>query len=142
MKYELTNMQSFLNEEHSYFSKKFRKYPSYWLSLILIIGLAVGLLTTSIICNTFTLVQQNIMLSVGLLLCVFIVLFIGIPATLRLILNCFFRIREREKNSGLKNLPLSYIPPPPNSPAPRWALKSFRETMAQPGTRLSSRTSP
>jgi hypothetical protein len=32
--------------------------------------------------------------------------------------------------TGIKNLPLSYIPPPPNSPPPRWPLKSFRKTMA------------
>jgi hypothetical protein len=68
--------------------------------------------------------------------------FVVVPICMRLILNCLFKVRRI--GTGLKNLPLSYRssvqPAPPNSPAPRWALKSFRETMAKPETRLSSRT--
>lgn len=130
-------MQAFLNEEHTYLSRKFKKYTSYWIGSFLFVSLSVGLLTTSILCDTLTHLQQSIMLEIGLLLCIFIVVFIILPAILRLVLNCLFK--RRPISTGVKNLPLSYKPPP-NSPAPRWALKSFRQTMAEPGTHLSSKT--
>lgn len=120
-------MQKCLNEEHAYLSRKFKKYTSWWIGTFLFVGLSVGLLTASILCDTLTYLQQSVMLEIGLMLCIFIVLFIIFPLIIRLILNCFFRTRCRD--SGLKNLPLSYRPSPPSSRAPKWALKSFRETM-------------
>lgn len=134
-------MQTFLNEEHAHFSREF-KHPAWLLGLIVFTGGSVAMVATAFLCGTLTYLQQSILLQIGLIFCVFLAVFIGIPFIMRLVLNIIFRTR-RIQSSGLKNLPLSYrprsTPPPPNSPAPRWALKSFRETMAQRGTLPSLR---
>jgi hypothetical protein len=133
----MRTLQKFLNEEHAHFSRLFRK-PLWGLALFVFVAGSVAMATTGILCTTLTYLQQSVLMELGLIFCCFITLFIVCPLCMRLTLNCLFRVRRL--STGVKNLPLGYIPPPPNSPAPRWALKSFRETMAQPGTRLSSRT--
>ena len=133
----MRTLQKFLNEEHAHFSRLFRK-PLWALALFVFIAGSVAMATTGILCTTLTYLQQSVLMELGLIFCCFITLFIVCPLCMRLTLNCLFRVRHL--STGVKNLPLGYIPPPPNSPAPRWALKSFRETMAQPGTRLSLRT--
>ena len=135
-------MQKFLNKEHACFIQFFRN-PLWALALFIFLAASVSMTATVFLCDTLTYLQQSILLQLGIISCLFIAVFLVIPICMRLILNCLFKVRRI--GTGLKNLPLSYNihlqkPAPPNSPAPRWALKSFRQTMAQPGTRLSSKT--
>lgn len=120
-------MQRFLNEEHAYFSREF-KHPLWLVGLIMFTVGSVAMVVTAFLCDTLTYLQQSILLQIGLIFCVFLAVFIGVPFIMRLVLNMIFRTRPIQ-SSGLKNLPLHYTPPPPNSPPPSWALKSFRETM-------------
>ena len=135
-------MQKFLNKEHTYFIQFFRN-PLWALALFIFIAASVSMVAIVFLYDTLTYLQQSILLQLGIIACLFIGVFLVIPVCMRLILNCLFKVRRI--GTGLKNLPLSYNiqsqkPAPPNSPAPRWALKSFRETMAQPRIHLSSRT--
>jgi hypothetical protein len=134
-------MQKFLNEEHARYSRLFRK-PVWALALFVLVSASVSMAATGILCTTLTSLEQILLLEFGLIFSCFLAVFVVVPICMRLILNCLFKVRRI--GTGLKNLPLSYRssvqPAPPNSPAPRWALKSFRETMAKPETRLSSRT--
>ena len=119
-------MQKFLNEEHRHFSQLLRN-PWRALALFVFTVASVAMVIIAFLCDTLTLLQQNILLELGLLFCCFLVVFLIIPSIMRLVLNIVFKTRSL--GTGVKNLPLGYIPPPPNSPAPRWALKSFRETI-------------
>jgi len=129
-------MQKFLNEQHILFSNDMRK-PICQLALFLFIAASITMTVVAILSTNLSLLGQNILLGIGIICCCFIIIVLGVPFIMRLVLNCLFRTRPIR--TGIKNLPLSYIPPPPNSPAPRWALKSFRETMAQRGTPPSLR---
>lgn len=120
-------MQKFLNEEHDHFLRVFRK-PIWGLVLFLFVTGSVGMTVAGILSTSLSYLEQTIFLELGLISCFFLVLFVVIPFIMRLVLNCLFRTRSI-KATGIKNLPLGYIPPPPGK-APRWALKSFRETMA------------
>ena len=119
-------MQKFLNEEHARYSRLFRK-PVWALALFVLVSASVSMAATGILCTTLTSLEQILLLEFGLILCCFLAVFVVVPICMRLILNILFKVRRI--GTGLKNLPLGYIPPAPNSPAPRWALKSFRETM-------------
>ena len=129
-------MQKFLNEEHRHFSREF-KHPLWLVGLLVFTGGSVAMVVTAFLCDTLTYLQESILLQIGLIFCVFLAVFVVTPYIMRVILNSLFKTRRL--STGLKNLPLHYSPPPPNSPPPRWALKSFRETMAEQGTRPALR---
>jgi hypothetical protein len=124
-------MQKFLNEEHARYSHLFRK-PVWSLALFVLISASVSMVVIGILCTTLTSLEQIILLELGLISCCFLTVFLVVPICMRLILNYLFKVRQI--GTGLKNLPLSYRssvqPAPPNSPRPRWALKSSRKTRA------------
>ena len=128
----MSKMQKFLNEEYTSFSRIFRK-PAWGVALCIFVAASVGMAAVGIFCPGLTYLQQSILMELGLIFCCFLTAFGLIPLCMRFVLNSIFKIK-RIKSTGVKNLPLGYRPyqnpPPPNSPAPRWALKSFRETMA------------
>lgn len=125
MKLSLTEMQTCLNEEAAHFNRQYRKYPSLWILSFLYIGFGVALLTLAIQCNTSfscTYTQQNIMLSLGLMMLVSLVIFVILPNIIRVFLNCLF---ERPKIGPVKKMsPLSLVGSPRTSRNP---MKSFRE---------------
>ena len=118
-------MQKFLNEEHARYSQLFRK-PVWAAALFVFVSASVSMAATGILCTTLTSLQQIILLEFGLIFSCFIAVFIVVPICMRLILNCLFKVRRI--GGGLKNLPLSYRSS--KKPAPRWALKSSRKTLA------------
>ncbi len=118
-------MQKFLNEEHARYSRLFRK-PVWAMALFVLVSASVSMAATGILCTTLTSLEQILLLEFGLIFSCFLAVFVVVPICMRLILNCLFKVRRI--GTGLKNLPLSYRSP--QKPAPRWALKSFRETVA------------
>jgi len=123
-----SKMQKFLNEEHEYFSRKFRKYTSWWVCSFLILSICIGFTTAAIVSDRLTSLQQTVFLQIGILLSFFVVVLVILPSVLRVILNCIFKVTSKRKGI-IKNSPLSLIPSSPNSLRPKLALKSFRQTM-------------
>ena len=134
-------MQQCLNEDATYFYNKFKKYPPLLLLVILFIATGVALFTVSLLCNyrfPCTDIQQNYTLMFGLNICILVTTFIGIPFTLRLILNCIWQKEEvlpvitrtplsSRPPSRPRSRSNSREPPPPKGPVPKHGMLSFKE---------------
>jgi hypothetical protein len=128
-------MQTFLNEEASHFSKQFRKYPVLWVIMFLWVAVPVILIPLAFFCNTTytcSYNEENALISIGLMAGMSFLIFVIIPNTFRIFLNCLFTKPVESKNVRVKiNSPLNSIqkeiPDPPKGPYPTHALKSFRE---------------
>ena len=120
-------MQACLNNQDKCITSNLKKYPSLLVAMAAIAMIGIGLLTLSILCNTSfscTYEQRDIMLFVGLNMCIWMLVLYIIPTCMRLILNSIYK---EKKSSSRRNYPLSYVAPPRSRP-PRSAMRSFRKT--------------
>jgi hypothetical protein len=134
-------MQKCLNEDATHFYKKFMKYPFIFVLLILFIVSGIFILTVSILCKVkfpCTDDQQNYSLYFGLNMCIFTTVFIILPCSLRLILNCIWYDHDElpvivrtplssRIPSPVRSRSNSREPPSPKGRIPKHASKSFRE---------------
>lgn len=135
-------MQKCLNEDATYFYKKFKKHP--WIAVIILVFVLSGIatLTVSLLCNVkfpCTYDQQNYALFFGMNMCLVSTIFIVIPCLITYILNCIYYDTIKEpvlpvtRRSPLSSRPRSRsnsrekIPPSPRGPSPNHASKSFKE---------------
>jgi hypothetical protein len=120
-------MQACLNNQDRYIISNLKKYPSLLVAMVAIAMIGIGLLTLSILCNTSfscTYQERDIMLFVGLNMCIWMLVLYIIPTCLRILLNSIYK---EKKSSSRRNYPLSYVPPPRGTP-PRSAMRSFRQS--------------
>ena len=136
-------MQKCLNEDASYFYKKFTKHP--WILLLILIFIlgGISMLTVSILCNVkFPCPDrgQDYMLTIGLNICLIVFVFIGLPCIIRFILNCIWKNEEPElpvivrtrsplssRQSPSRSNSREKTPPSPKGPVPKHGMKSFKE---------------
>ena len=132
-------MQKCLNEDASYFYKKFTKHPWVLVLIIIFILGGISMLTVSLLCNVkFPCPDraQDYMLTIGLNICLVTFVFICLPCIVRFTLNCIWKneepelpvitrsplsSREPRARSNSKN------PPSPKGPVPKHGMKSFKE---------------
>jgi len=139
-------MQKCLNEDASYFYKRFTKHPWILVLLILFVLSGIAILVSSLLCNikyTCTYQQQDVALYFGMNICLISAIFIGLPCIIRFILNCIWYntteehvlpviVRTRSPLSSRQS-PRSRsnsrekIPPSPKGPVPKHGMKSFKE---------------
>jgi len=137
-------MQKCLNEDATYFSKKFKKHP--WIAVIIVLFVLSGIttLTVSLLCNIkfpCTNDQQNYALFFGMNMCLASTIFILLPFLLTGIINCIYydtivepvlpivrtrsplQSRPRSRSKSTEKTP----PSPKLRPIPKHASKSFKE---------------
>lgn len=94
-------MQKFLNEEREYYSRKLRKHPFILSIVILYITSGICLFTISLTCNkSFLCTNDQIayMLIFGIIMCLMTLIFIIIPVSISVLLNCIYTEKIVIKN--------------------------------------------
>jgi hypothetical protein len=106
------------------------KYPCVsWMISVLLIG-GIGLLPISLLCNIYYPCSNNelgVMLTLGIIVCFSLIVYVMIPCIIIGILNCIYKNTIDDQDTRPRVV-VSRIPPPPKSPPPRSASKSFSET--------------
>lgn len=134
-------MQKWLNEDATYFFNKFKKHPLLLVFLLFFIGSGIALFTLSLLCNykfPCTDQQQNYSLIFGLNMCLITTVFIIIPCSFRITLNCIYHdedilpVRTRSPLTSTQAIrsrsnSREKIPPSPKGPIPKHGMKSFKE---------------
>ncbi len=135
-------MQKCLNEDASYFYKKFTKHPWVLVLIVIFILGGISMFTVSLLCNVkFPCPDkgQDYMLTIGLNICLVTFVFIGLPCMIRFILNGIWYNQEpllpvitrsplssREPPRSRSNS-REKTPPSPKGPVPKHGMKSFKE---------------
>jgi len=102
-------MQEFLNEDFLYFKKKFNKYPSMLLTLLLFIALGIMMMILPFYCNISYPCSKSVldfMLYSGTLICLFTLVFILTPLILRQWVNCIYRKKRKFPRRIIRSSPL------------------------------------
>ena len=139
-------MQKCLNEDASYFYKKFTKHPWVLVLIIIFILGGISMFTVSLLCNVkFPCPDkgQDYMLTIGLNICLVTFVFICLPCIVRFTLNCIWKNEEPElpvivrtrsplssnepSRSRSRSNSREKIPPSPKGPVPKHGMKSFKE---------------
>ena len=131
-------MQKCLNEDASYFYKKFTNHP--WIPVLIVIFIlgGISMLTVSILCNVnfpCSAKGQDYMLIIGLNMCIVAFVFIALPCIIRFILNGIWYneqpvlpvITRSPLTSRSRSNSREKIPPSPKGPVPKHGMKSFKE---------------